>query len=184
MDRRGPRADSLRAALIWGSECRLLPRCPIVRAPSPGWRVWRSSGARRWLWRAADRSAIPVLAPATRRWPRRRRRCRCSLSTDRRRSARPSAQGRCEVGMILPLTQGGAPSPVGVSLRNAAQLAIDEFGGERRDPDGPRRPFDARRRGAGRPGGDRRGRRSDSRSAVFPGRARRRPASPKPPDVR
>ena len=31
--------------------------------------------------------------------------------------------------MILPLTQNGAPSPLGVSLRNAAQLAIDEFSG-------------------------------------------------------
>ena len=31
--------------------------------------------------------------------------------------------------MILPLTQNGAPSPVGVSMRNAAQLAIDEFSG-------------------------------------------------------
>ncbi len=31
--------------------------------------------------------------------------------------------------MILPLTQNGAPSPVGVSMRNAAQLAIDEFAG-------------------------------------------------------
>ena len=29
--------------------------------------------------------------------------------------------------MILPLTQGGAPSPLGVSMRNAAQLAVDEF---------------------------------------------------------
>ena len=34
--------------------------------------------------------------------------------------------GSVRVGMILPLTQGGAPSPVGVSLRNAAQLAIDD----------------------------------------------------------
>ena len=31
--------------------------------------------------------------------------------------------------MILPLTQNGAPSPLGVSMRNAAQLAIDEFSG-------------------------------------------------------
>ena len=37
--------------------------------------------------------------------------------------------GPVRVGMILPLTQNGAPSPVGVSMRNAAQLAIDEFGG-------------------------------------------------------
>ena len=31
--------------------------------------------------------------------------------------------------MIVPLTQNGAPSPVGGSMRNAAQLAIDDFGG-------------------------------------------------------
>jgi ABC-type branched-subunit amino acid transport system substrate-binding protein len=37
--------------------------------------------------------------------------------------------GPVRVGMILPLTQNGAPSSVGVSMRNAAQLAIDEFGG-------------------------------------------------------
>jgi branched-chain amino acid transport system substrate-binding protein len=37
--------------------------------------------------------------------------------------------GPVRVGMILPLTQNGAPSPVGVSMRNAAQLAIDDFGG-------------------------------------------------------
>jgi branched-chain amino acid transport system substrate-binding protein len=36
--------------------------------------------------------------------------------------------GPVRVGMILPLTQNGAPSPVGVSMRNAAQLAIDEYG--------------------------------------------------------
>ena len=36
--------------------------------------------------------------------------------------------GPVRVGMILPLTQGGAPSPVGVSLRNAAQLAVEESG--------------------------------------------------------
>ena len=35
--------------------------------------------------------------------------------------------GPVRVGMILPLTQNGAPSPVGVSMRNAAQLAIDDF---------------------------------------------------------
>ena len=29
--------------------------------------------------------------------------------------------------MILPLTQNGAPSPLGTSMRNAAQLAVDEF---------------------------------------------------------
>jgi ABC-type branched-subunit amino acid transport system substrate-binding protein len=37
--------------------------------------------------------------------------------------------GPVRVGMILPLTQGSAASPVGVSLRNAAQLALDESGG-------------------------------------------------------
>jgi hypothetical protein len=37
--------------------------------------------------------------------------------------------GPVRVGMILPLTQsGGGPSPIGVSMRNAAQLAIDGFG--------------------------------------------------------
>ena len=36
-------------------------------------------------------------------------------------------KGPVRVGMILPLTQNGAPSPVGASMRNAAQLAIDEF---------------------------------------------------------
>ncbi len=37
--------------------------------------------------------------------------------------------GPVRVGMILPLTQNGAPSSVGASMRNAAQLAIDEFAG-------------------------------------------------------
>jgi len=37
--------------------------------------------------------------------------------------------GPVRVGMILPLTQNGAPSPVGVSMRNAAQLAIENFAG-------------------------------------------------------
>ncbi len=37
--------------------------------------------------------------------------------------------GPVRVGMILPLTQSGAPSPIGASMRNAAQLAIDEFAG-------------------------------------------------------
>ena len=36
--------------------------------------------------------------------------------------------GPVRVGLILPLTQNGAPSPIGASLRNAAQLAIDESG--------------------------------------------------------
>ena len=35
--------------------------------------------------------------------------------------------GPVRVGLILPLTQNGAPSPVGVSMRNAAQMAIDDF---------------------------------------------------------
>jgi branched-chain amino acid transport system substrate-binding protein len=37
--------------------------------------------------------------------------------------------GPVRVGMILPLTQNGGASPIGVSMRNAAQLAIDGFGG-------------------------------------------------------
>ncbi len=36
--------------------------------------------------------------------------------------------GPIRVGMILPLTQNGAPSPIGASMRNAAQLAIDNSG--------------------------------------------------------
>jgi len=36
--------------------------------------------------------------------------------------------GPVRVGMILPLTQNGAASPIGGSMRNAAQLAIDDFG--------------------------------------------------------
>ena len=37
--------------------------------------------------------------------------------------------GPVRVGMILPLTQnGGGQNPIGVSMRNAAQLAIDGFG--------------------------------------------------------
>jgi branched-chain amino acid transport system substrate-binding protein len=36
--------------------------------------------------------------------------------------------GPVRIGVILPLTQGGNPSAVGVSLRNAAQLAIEESG--------------------------------------------------------
>ena len=36
--------------------------------------------------------------------------------------------GPVRVGLILPLTQNGAPSPIGASLRNAAQLAIEEAG--------------------------------------------------------
>src|SRR5579863_4096633 len=37
--------------------------------------------------------------------------------------------GPVRVGMILPLTQNGGPSQIGVSMRNAAQLAVDDFGG-------------------------------------------------------
>ncbi len=36
--------------------------------------------------------------------------------------------GPVRVGMILPLTQNGGPSPIGVSMRDASQLAIDGFG--------------------------------------------------------
>jgi len=36
--------------------------------------------------------------------------------------------GPVRIGVILPLTQGGGPSAVGVSLRNATQLAIEEAG--------------------------------------------------------
>ena len=36
--------------------------------------------------------------------------------------------GPVRVGMILPLTQNGAPGPIGVSMRNAAQLAINNSG--------------------------------------------------------
>jgi branched-chain amino acid transport system substrate-binding protein len=36
--------------------------------------------------------------------------------------------GPVRVGMIVPLTQNGGPGPVGVSMRNAAQLAVDDFG--------------------------------------------------------
>ena len=36
--------------------------------------------------------------------------------------------GPVRVGMILPLTQNGGPSPIGASMRNAAQLAINDSG--------------------------------------------------------
>ena len=36
--------------------------------------------------------------------------------------------GPVRVGLILPLTQNGQPSAIGVSLRNAAQLAVEESG--------------------------------------------------------
>ncbi len=36
--------------------------------------------------------------------------------------------GPVRVGMILPLTQNGAPSPIGASMHNAAQLAISDSG--------------------------------------------------------
>ena len=31
--------------------------------------------------------------------------------------------------MILPLTQNGGPGQIGVSMRNAAQLAVEDFRG-------------------------------------------------------
>jgi branched-chain amino acid transport system substrate-binding protein len=37
--------------------------------------------------------------------------------------------GPVRVGMVLPLTQNGAPSPIGTSMRNAAQMAVEEFAG-------------------------------------------------------
>ncbi|MGE3246484.1 MAG: penicillin-binding protein activator [Beijerinckiaceae bacterium] len=37
--------------------------------------------------------------------------------------------GPVRVGLLLPLTQGGAPSAVGTSLKNAAELAISDTGG-------------------------------------------------------
>src|SRR5260370_8680572 len=37
------------------------------------------------------------------------------------------AKGPARVGMVLPLTQNGAPTPVGASMRNPPQLAIHEF---------------------------------------------------------
>jgi branched-chain amino acid transport system substrate-binding protein len=37
--------------------------------------------------------------------------------------------GPVRVGMIVPLTQNGGPGPIGGSMRNAAQLAIDDSGG-------------------------------------------------------
>ena len=36
--------------------------------------------------------------------------------------------GPVRVGMILPLTQNGGPNPIAVSMRNAAQLAINDSG--------------------------------------------------------
>jgi ABC-type branched-subunit amino acid transport system substrate-binding protein len=36
--------------------------------------------------------------------------------------------GPVKVGMILPLTQNGAPSTIGQSLHNAAQMAVEESG--------------------------------------------------------
>jgi ABC-type branched-subunit amino acid transport system substrate-binding protein len=36
--------------------------------------------------------------------------------------------GPVRIGLVLPLTQGSNPSAVGVSLRNAAQLAVEESG--------------------------------------------------------
>ena len=37
--------------------------------------------------------------------------------------------GPVRIGVVLPLTQGGSPSAIGGSLRNAAALAIQESGG-------------------------------------------------------
>lgn len=37
--------------------------------------------------------------------------------------------GPVRVGLVLPLTQGGGPSAIGTSLRNAAALAVQESGG-------------------------------------------------------
>jgi ABC-type branched-subunit amino acid transport system substrate-binding protein len=37
--------------------------------------------------------------------------------------------GPVRVGMVLPLTQNEAPSPIGTSMRNAAQMAVEEFAG-------------------------------------------------------
>ena len=90
-----------------------------------------------------------------------------------RRSGRRWGAGRSGSGMILPLTQNGAPSAIGVSMRNAAQLAIDEFSGpaitlmiqdDRSTPG---------RRGAGGAGRDRRGRAAHSRTGLRQRRASR-----------
>jgi ABC-type branched-subunit amino acid transport system substrate-binding protein len=43
-------------------------------------------------------------------------------------AAETLGSGPVKVALILPLTQGTGPSPVGVSLRNAAELAISESG--------------------------------------------------------
>ena len=45
--------------------------------------------------------------------------------------------------MILPLTQNGAPSSIGVSMRNAAQLAIEEFAAPQITLNDSRRPFES-----------------------------------------
>ena len=54
--------------------------------------------------------------------------------------------GPVRVGMILPLTQNGGPGPIGVSMRNAAQLAIDDSRVFVHHADGSGRPFKPRRR--------------------------------------
>ena len=38
--------------------------------------------------------------------------------------------GGVKVALIVPLTSSGGPSQVGQSLRNAAELAVEEFGGK------------------------------------------------------
>ena len=100
------------------------------------------------------------LAPAPTSARRRRRRCRRSRSAARR-SARRSGPGPVRIGIILPLTQSGAPSAIGVSMHNARATGDRRIRHERRDADDPRRSRHARRRGAGRAG---RGRRAARRS--------------------
>ena len=81
-------------------------------------RVWRLPAAIRAGWacaRAADVAAAPV--PQVQAQPLAGPTVGETLGT-----------GPVRVGLILPLTQNGAPSAVGASLRNAAQLAIEESG--------------------------------------------------------
>ena len=75
-----------------------------------------------------------TLAGCNSRWP---RNAEATLAAPpRRRLSRPRGApvgetlgtGPVRVGMILPLTQNGAPGPIGVSMRNAAQLAINDSG--------------------------------------------------------
>ena len=92
--------------------------------------------------------------------------------------------GPVRVGLILPLTQNGGPSAVGVSLRNAAQLAIEESGIERHHADDRRRPRHAGGRRAGRAGGDRRRRASSSSGRCSPPKCAKSGASPRRRDGR